>query len=371
VLSLLRSSFAVMTILASTVLSVAQAPPKAQAPARLAIYYGYPSLVNGSNGDVEKAAAVFSAYDVVVFGDGLEFADHQTSRVAQGDPAEHQKVVQIIAAVKRRNSSTQIYGYVPLGDYQSLKIEQIQERIRLWKQMNVAGIFLDEGSYDFGIVNRERQNAAVNYVHQQGLSAFMNGFFLDQIFGLENEPLYSKGKNKNPNHLPPALDKRDLYLLESFQISNGSYDDPAQWQARMLKAQEYRKRYGTRMFAITTIGTQPFDTQKLNYAYWSAWVAALDGFGWGEPNFSASNNSLPDHRCMTDAATGAALSKGGVMGSDKTRFWRKASGFMVVVDSTTHTVRRVPVTSAAQTPKEISGLLAVPGQVVAPACGVR
>src|SRR5258707_9542534 len=111
-----------MTILASTVLSVAQAPPKAQAPARLAIYYGYPSLVNGSNGDVEKAAAVFSAYDVVVFGDGLEFADHQTSRVAQGDPAEHQKVAQIIAAVKRRNSSTQIYGYVPLGDYQSLKI---------------------------------------------------------------------------------------------------------------------------------------------------------------------------------------------------------------------------------------------------------
>ncbi len=360
-----------MTILTSTILSLAQTAPKAHAPARLAIYYGYPSLVNQAKGDLEKAAAVFSAYDVVVFGDGLEFPDHQTSRIAQGDPAEHQKVVQIIASVKRQNSATKIYGYVPLGDYQSLSKEQIQERIRLWKQMGVAGIFLDEGSYDFAIVNRERQNTAVNYVHQQGLSAFMNGFFLDQIFGLENEPLYSKGKNKNPNHAPPALDKRDLYLLESFQISEGNYVDPVQWQQRMKKAHEYRMRYGTRMFAVTTTGKMPFDSQKLNYAWWSAWMSDLDGFGWGEPNFSASDNSLPDHRCVIDAPTASSLAKAGAMTSDQTHFWRKANGFTVVLNTANHTVRRVSASSTRPLEKDIAALLASPKQSSPLTCGVN
>ena len=339
-----------MTILTGAALSMAQAFAPAQVPARLAIYYGYPSLVNGAKGDVEKAAAVFSAYDVVVFGDGLEFPDHQSSRIAQGDPAEHQKVVQIIAGMKRHNAAIRVYGYVPLGEYQHLSDNEIQERIRLWKQMGVAGIFLDEGGYDFGNVDRARQNKAVNFVHQQELSAFMNGYFPDHIFGLENEPLYSKGKNKNPGHQAPALDGRDLCLLESFQIREGAYDDPAQWQERMKKVLDYRKRYGTQMFAITTAGKQPFDAQKLNYGWWSAWLNDLDGFGWGEPNFSASDNSLPDHRCVMDATQ---LKKVGAVGSDKIRFWRKTAGSGVVLDTSNHTVKRIKSAGPAPTEKDI------------------
>jgi hypothetical protein len=274
----------------------------------------------------------------VVFGDGLEFNDHQASRIAQGDPAEHQKLLQIIVGMKRLNSGVRIYGYVPLGEYQHLSDGEIQQRIGLWKQMGVAGIFLDEGSYDFGNVDRDRQNKAVNYVHQQGLSAFMNGFFPDHIFGLENEPLYSKGKNKNPSHQPPALNGNDLYLIESYQIREGAYDDPTNWQERMKKLLEYRKKYGTQMFAITTAGKQPFDAQKLNYGWWSAWMNDLDGFGWGEPNFSASDNLLPDHRCMMNAAD---LKKTGPVTSDKGRVWRKAGGEMIVLDTSTHTVKRV------------------------------
>jgi hypothetical protein len=235
----------------------------------------------------------------------------------------------------------------------------------------VAGIFLDEGSYDFGVVDRERQNHAVNYVHQQGLSAFMNGYFLDQIFGLENEPLYSKGKNKNPNHLPPALDKRDLYLLESFQIRDGAYDDGAQWQARMKKAQEYRTRYGTRMFAVTTIGNQGFDAHKLSYAWWSAWMSGLDGFGWGEPNFSASDNLLPDHRCQLDGATMTALGKTGATSSGKTRFLKRAGSFTVVLDTVTHEVQRIPFVGTTPSEKEITRLLAAPKESAALTCEAK
>lgn len=330
-----------MTVITGTILSMAQADAAQPSPASLAIYYGYPSLVNGAKGDVEKAAAAFSIYEVVVFGDGLEFSDRQSSRIAQGDPAEHQKVMQIIAAMKRRNPKIRVFGYVPLGDYQHLTDEQIQERVRLWKPMGVAGIFLDEGSYDFGIVTRERQNKAVDYVHQQGLCAFMNGYFSDHIFGLENEPLYSNGKNKNPNHAAPKLGKGDLYLIESFQIREGAYDDPAQWQERMKKVLDYRKRYGTKMFTITTSGKQPFNVQKLNYGWWSAWLNDLDGFGWGEPNFSASDNSLPDHRCVMDASILGRLSKIGLVGTDKTRFWRRTDSAVVVLNTSDHTVKLV------------------------------
>jgi hypothetical protein len=246
--------------------------------------------------------------------------------------------VQIIAAMKRRNASIRVYGYVPLGEYQHLSESEIQERIRLWKQMGVAGIFLDEGSYDFGNVDRARQNKAVTYVHQQGLSAFMNGYFPDHIFGIENDPLYAKGNNKNPGHQPPALNAKDLYLLESFQIREGSYEDPMQWQARVKKVLDYRKRYGTQIFAITTAGKQPFDAQKLNYAWWSAWMNDLDGFGWGEPNFSASDNLLPDHRCVMTATD---LKKAGLVMTDKTRYWRKAGNEVVVLDTGNHMIKRV------------------------------
>jgi hypothetical protein len=346
---------------------MAQAHAAQPPPASLAIYYGYPSLVNGAKGDVEQAGAAFSVYDVVVFGDGLEFPDHQPSRIAPGDPAEHHKVAQIIAAMKRRNPKIRVFGYVPLGDYQHLTEEQIQERIRLWKPMGVAGIFLDEGSFDFGIVTRERQNKAVDYVHQQGLYAFMNGYFPDHIFGLENEPLYSKGKNKNPNHAAPLLDKRDLYLIESFQIREGAYDDPVQWQERMKKLLDYRTRYGTQLFAITTIGKQPFDAQKLNYGWWSAWLNDLDGFGWGESNFSASDNSLPDHRCVMDASVGGRFNKVGGIGTDKTRFWRRTDGAVVVLDTRNHTVNLVKSIAAPGAGKA----LGTAREGTALACGVK
>src|SRR5438046_6630578 len=106
-----RLGLATMTFAGSSLLFAKSILPAATTPARLAIYYGYPSLVNGANGDLEKAARVFSAYDVVVLGDGLEIPDQQSGRCPPGDAGEHQKTIGIIAAVRALSPATRSYGY--------------------------------------------------------------------------------------------------------------------------------------------------------------------------------------------------------------------------------------------------------------------
>lgn len=346
----LRLVLMTMTIAASGPLFTPNATSNEAAPARLAIYYGYPSLVNGSRGNVGMAARVFSAYDVVVLGDGLEFADRQPGRYPEGDPAEHQKTLQIIAEVRKHSPTTRFYGYVPLGEIPwpkgqqtALSPTELEERIQLWKQMAVYGIFFDEAGYDFPVVTRERQNLVVRISHQLGLSAFMNAYFVEHLFSLENKPAYATGLEKNPKRLRPLLDARDLLLLESFQVKDGTYEKAEALEERLKQALAYRRRYGTHIFATTTtIDEQPFSAEKFNYAWWTARIYGLDGFGWGEPNFAASNNGLSDRRCDAETAKLAQFQTSSAAGSDSTYLWRKASSFLVVVDSDDHSVRAVP-----------------------------
>jgi len=325
-------------------------------PARLAIYYGYPSLVNASRGDVDKAAGVFANYDVVVLGDGLEFLDKQPGRYPEGDPQEHQKTLQIIGAVRKRSPGTRFYGYVclgeipwPKGQQTALSTKQLEERIQLWKQMGVFGIFLDEAGYDFAVVTRERQNQAVRMIHELGLSAFMNAYFIEHLFSLDNQLPYASGSEKNPGRLAPLLDQRDVFLLESFQVKNGIYEDAAAAQKRLNQALLYRRSYGTNIFATTTTTEQqPFSATEFNYAWWTARLYGLDGFSWGEPDFAALSNSLPDRRCTGESTTLPAFASSSKVGSDSPYFWRKAGADLIVVDTDTHSVRRIPSVGSAE-----------------------
>ena len=362
-----RLGLATITLAGSSLLFTMSTVPAATATARLAIYYGYPSLVNGANGDVEKAASAFSAYDVVILGDGLEFPDKQSGRYPPGDPEEHQKALRIMEAVRDRRSGTRFYGYVCLGEIPSRKGQEIsltsrelEERARLWKHMGVAGIFLDEAGYDFAVVTRQRQNMAVRIIHELGLSAFMNAYFLDHIFSLEDKLPYANGTAKNPEHLPPLLDRRDLFLLESFQVRNGNYESASEWQARLNQALKYRRRFGAHIFATTTTTEQePFSAEKFNYAWWTAILYGLDGFSWGEPNFAALSNALPDRRCRLESTMLRAFEQSSAVGSDNTRFWRKAGNFLVVGDTATHSVHLVPSDSSVK-PKDVETLLTSP-----------
>src|SRR5215467_11526739 len=101
-------------------------PPK---PQPIAIYYGYPSLVNGAKGDLDKAAHTFDAYHILVIGDRLELADH----------ADHSNVVHLLS--KLRNSK--VFAYVCIGSTQKLSIEEVHRRVIAWKQTGAHGVFLD------------------------------------------------------------------------------------------------------------------------------------------------------------------------------------------------------------------------------------
>lgn len=362
-----RLELAAMTLAGARLLFTANIAAAAASviPARLAIYYGYPSLVNGANGDVEKAANVFGAYDVVVLGDGLEFPDKESARYPPGDPEEHQKVLRIISALRDRGSGTRFYGYVclgeipsPRGEKISLTPEQLEERVNLWKRMGVAGIFLDEAGYDFAAVTRQRQNAVIRIIHELGLSAFMNAYFLDHLFSLEDKLPHSNGTTKNPEHLPPLLDQRDLFLLESFQVRNGSYENVSEGRARLDLALKYRRRYGTRIFATTTTtDEQPFSAEQFSYTWWTAQVYGLDGFSWGEPNFAAQSNALPDRRCSTGITIPSAFESSSAVSSDNTRFWRKVGKYLVVGDTATHSVHRIPFDGSMH-PNDVAAWLA-------------
>ncbi len=371
-----RFALTTMALAGSSLLVAKSIVPATPTPLRLAIYYGYPSLVNGANGDVEKAASVFSEYEEVVLGDGLEFPDQQSGRYPPGDPEEHQKVLRIIAAVRDRRRGTRFYGYVCLGEIPSPKREkifltpsQLEERVRLWKQMGVAGVFLDEAGYDFTGVNRKRQNMAVRVIHALGLSAFMNAYFLEDLFSREDNLPSAEGTTKNPEHLPPLLDRRDLFLLESFQVRNGNYEGVSEWQARLDQALKYRRRYGAHIFATTTTTEQePFSSEKFNFAWWTALLYGLDGFGWGEPNFAAQSNALPDHRCTLESKMLRAFEPSSSVGSDGRRYWRRASNFWVVADTATHSIHRVP-SDVSMESKDMETLLSSPREGSLLNCG--
>ena len=76
-------------------------PMTATSPRPFAVYYGWPSDVNGAGGDVAAAIAAFAPYRVVIFGDDTV--------TPAGDP----KAPAILAGVAARGG--QPYGYVSIG----------------------------------------------------------------------------------------------------------------------------------------------------------------------------------------------------------------------------------------------------------------
>lgn len=286
--------FVMLALAPPAIDSRAPAAANRLAPARLAIYYGYPSLVNGASGDVARAAATFAEYDVIVFGDGLEFPDVQARRTPAGvGPDEHRRTRAIIERLRTQSPSTRVYGYVDLGNTQRLPIAEIQNRVRLWSAMGATGVFLDEAGFDFG-VTRDRQNAVIDFIHDFGLSAFVNAFNPDDVFTSTPVALNAAGGG-NPGGVPSRLGPRDAFLLESFQVRLGEPEAWPAFAARTAAAVAYRDRFHTRLYAVTTTTerTEKRSSQLYPYAWWSAALWGLDGFGWGEPDFSGATSKLP------------------------------------------------------------------------------
>ena len=249
-------------------------------PRRLAIYYGYPSLVEGAGGDVARAVRTFAMYDAIVLGDGLELG-HDAADA--GLRAEYTRLTQLVPALHATARKPVLWGYIDLGRSQQLTLAAIAHRIDAWKQLGVDGIFFDEAGRDFGVTAAHRV-AAVRAAHDRGLAVFMNAFDANDLF-----EGWSAGRTDAAGGLGP----RDALLLESFAVREGVRQTAEVNAKRAADALGWRTRTGVRVFATTT-AVGPFDAAAFEFAWRQAAALGLDGFGWGEPQFSADTR-LPWH----------------------------------------------------------------------------
>lgn len=290
-------------------------------PRKLAIYYGYPSLINGAGGNLTTATDVFNDYGVLVFGNGLQDSGHP----------DHANTKIIIGNLKTLPNNTVVYGYIPI----TLSIPEIKQRVDAWAEMGVGGIFVDQAGYDFG-VSRQRQNEIVDYVHGKGLSVFINAWNPDDVFSPVFNSMY------NPTSETTHLGNNDIYLLESFQIIGGEYQYPADWVIRSDKALAYKNQYGTRIATITTVSAAKpdFDQKKFDYAWWSTLLYGFDAMGWGELNFSALDSKLPFRTRPDPGEIGSAFISPVIHHPPIHR--RTTTAVVIEVNTDTHTGRAIP-----------------------------
>jgi hypothetical protein len=300
-------------------------------PQRIAIYYGYPSLVNGANGDLARAVSVFADYDVIVLGDGLELdtSDRNTAGVE-----EHRFTSRMIQALQAAPRHPVVYGYIDLGNTQKLPLQAITDRIERWARMGARGVFFDEAGYDFG-VTRERQNAAVVATHARGLRACLNAFRPADVFGSARTPVNAAGGG-NPDGLPPAIAGDDALMLESFAVRNGVPEPTDALAARTREALDGRSRFGTHVFAVSTSDDHIDHMRLAEFGWWTASVFALDGYGWGMPAYSAVTSRLPWLPRPGEEASLARADRAGDVSLRDGRWQRTTMLGTIVVDTTTH-----------------------------------
>lgn len=252
----------------------AAAPPRQLA--RLAIYYGWPSVLNGARG-IEEAIAGFQAYDVLVLGAGLQRRDHP----------DHRRTRDIVRALAAH--AVEVYGYLALGQQTALTERELARSIKAWRRMGVGGIFFDEAGYDFGN-DRRRQNVAFRLTHAQGLRVFANAHDPRDLFDDHHRP------GRNPDAEPVQLVGGDAYLYESFGIIAGRPEDAALRQLKLGRLAPARDR-GIRVFAVTTSPAPGwFDADLWREAIAEALRAELSGLGFGEADYAASDGRMPWRR---------------------------------------------------------------------------
>ncbi len=128
-------------------------------PTDLAIYYGYPSRVNGKT-SVEDAIREFYGFENIILGDGLHLPGHE----------EHENSVIMIRKLVAQGSN--VFGYVNLGCEPKPDIDYVLEQVDAWGDMGASGVFYD----CVGPSYLEAQTAmvAAEAAREQHLLLFMN-----------------------------------------------------------------------------------------------------------------------------------------------------------------------------------------------------
>ena len=244
-------------------------------PKYLCIYYGFPSLVNGSNGNLNNAVNAFKNFDIIVFADALREVSHP----------DHNNTVSIISMLKAQKPTIKIYGYIDIGVFatgqpwiHNYSEAQLIQYINDWKGMGATGVFGDDFGYDYQ-VTRARQNVFINEAHSKGLSVFANSWSInDALAGTDCK-----------------LDSTDFYLMESFLVANGTYKP---LQANIDKANLAYYYMKNKKIGIACVARPQTISAASNFTdqYRMCWNATamfnFDAFQFTDVNQSASNNVL-------------------------------------------------------------------------------
>ncbi len=232
-------------------------------PRRLAIYYGWPSLVNGAGGNITQATTVFTQFDMVVFGDGLEHLSH----------GDHTKTVTIINNLHENNA--QVYGYIDL----TLDFITVTAYVDEWAVITgVTGIFYDRAGQDYDVTHT-RLISAVDYVHSKGLSVFVNAWNPDDVLS---------GTTR--------LRAGDWYLAESY----AQCPDLDSWWNKSRKLMSYRDQTGVQIASSSTGDDSNCDNlpndPRYRQALWATYLFGFEAFNFTNPLYSASGTSA-NHLC--------------------------------------------------------------------------
>jgi hypothetical protein len=112
----------------------------------------------------------------------------------------------------------------------------------------------------------------IQYCHSKGMNVIMNAWNPDDVLAGENM----------------KLNENDMYLLESYLISDGKYLSFMNWKIKADKCADYQKRLGVKMACLSTTNTADQFTQ----AWFGTAMYNFDYFQATDINYSSSNNKL-------------------------------------------------------------------------------
>lgn len=229
----------------------------------LAIYYGWPSSVNGAKGDVQKAVAAFAGYGIVVFGDGNVMPGGDTNAKT------------ILAGVTAEGGTP--YGYVTVGvtdGEPNYSVAAIEGYINAWHALGAQGMFLDCAGADYG-VSRARFDAVVTYAHSLGMNVMANAWNPADVL--------SGSTTMGPG---------DSYLGENDVLNDGKLLSAKTYAPKLAAMAAYKKALGISLYETGT--TKSFGNAGQLTAQVEQILApyGISSFQLTDPMYSSRNNVL-------------------------------------------------------------------------------
>lgn len=278
-------------------------PPPEDPFRSLAIFYAPPQIANLKYSD-DYAAGIFSRYDDIVFGTGLE------------DPgsAYYASTTAIIGKIRTLNKRAVVWGYIDTGiTTGNIPLNTLKTQIDQWVAIGANGIFCDVIGYAYG-VDRTRQNAIINYIHGKGVGAILNVYDSDEVLGSAVNATY------NPSGTPTVANSRDILLLESWVFNSDAYATPyyttfSDIKFRAEKALAYREAFGVRIVSSNIIKhtglTKPEVDAYRNLSEALARIFRFDGDGISSSGYAASGSDVGLIRQIRSPFTGLPGSPSG------------------------------------------------------------